>query len=283
MHTPEALHRTIKQDVANALAEDVGDGDVTAALIPAERRAHASVISRESGVICGRDWVDEVFRQLDPEVRVSWQVVDGEQTIPGRCLLELEGAARSLLTGERTALNFLQLLSGTATRCRHYANLVSGTGVRLLDTRKTVPGLRLAQKYAVSCGGCENHRIGLFDAFLIKENHIEACGSIATAVARARLQSPGKLVEVEVESMEELDQALDAVADRIMLDNFALQELRDAVLRTGGRAELEASGGITEDQLRAVAETGVDCISIGALTKDVRALDLSMRLDQADH
>jgi len=195
-------------------------------------------------------------------------------------LFELAGPARSLLTGERTALNFLQLLSGTATRCRRYADLVAGTGTRLLDTRKTIPGLRLAQKYAVTCGGCYNHRLGLYDAFLIKENHIEACGSIAAAVNQARQQAPGKPVEVEVETMTELDQALAAEADRIMLDNFAPAQLREAVARSAGAAELEASGGITESTLRQVAETGVDYVSIGALTKDAVALDLSMRLIQ---
>lgn len=279
MHLPDHMWPSVRQDVADALAEDIGDGDITAALVPAERVAHARVISREHGVICGRAWVDEVFRQLDPAVAVTWHVTDGEPVIPDRLLFELKGPARSLLTGERTALNFLQLLSGVATRCRHYADQVEGTGVRLLDTRKTIPGLRLAQKYAVTCGGCHNHRIGLFDAFLIKENHIEACGSIGAAIASARQQSPGKPVEVEVETLAQLDEALEAGADRVMLDNFSLQDLRAAATRSGGRAELEASGGITGDNLRRVAETGVDFISIGALTKDVRAIDLSMRLD----
>jgi nicotinate-nucleotide pyrophosphorylase (carboxylating) len=273
------LKDEIRRSVQAALAEDIGNGDITAALIPAGRKAHARVISREEGVVCGRAWVDEVFRQLDPSVHVTWHVKDGEHVIVDRLLFELSGSARSLLTGERTALNFLQLLSGIATRCRHYAHLVDGTGVKLLDTRKTIPGLRLAQKYAVTCGGCHNHRVGLFDAFLIKENHLEACGSIDAAVSTARAQSPGKPVEVEVENLAQLDEALVAGADRIMLDNFSLDAMRDAVQRTGGRAELEASGGITEERLRRVAETGVDYISIGALTKDVTALDLSMRLD----
>ena len=273
------LKDDIARQVRDALAEDVGSGDLTAALIPPERKTHARVISREAGVVCGRAWVDEVFHQLDQGVKVTWHVKDGEHVHPERLLFEISGAARSLLTGERTALNFLQLLSGTATRCRHYADMVADTGVRLLDTRKTLPGLRTAQKYAVSCGGCHNHRIGLFDAYLIKENHIEACGGIAAAVATARTNSPGKAVEVEVESLPELEEALEAGADRIMLDNFSLQDLREAVSRTGGRAELEASGGITDDSLLAVARTGVDFISIGTLTKDVTALDLSMRLD----
>ncbi len=280
MHTPDsaAMRAAIEQNARAALAEDVGGGDLTAALIPADRMAHARIICRQPGTVCGRDWVNEVFRQLDPAVKVSWHVADGETVSPERLLYELEGPARSLLTGERCALNFLQLLSGTATRCAHYARLVEGTGVKLLDTRKTVPGLRLAQKYAVQCGGCYNHRIGLFDAFLVKENHIEACGGIAEAVVAARQHAPDKPVEVEVESLEEFEQALAAGADRIMLDNFELAWLREAVQRNAGRAELEASGGITEETLRRVAETGVDYISIGTLTKDVVALDLSMRL-----
>ena len=273
------LKDDIARQVRDALAEDVGSGDLTAALIPPQRKPHARVISREAGVVCGRAWVDEVFYQLDQGVKVTWHVKDGEHVHPERLLFEISGAARSLLTGERTALNFLQLLSGTATRCRHYADMVADTGVRLLDTRKTLPGLRTAQKYAVSCGGCHNHRVGLFDAYLIKENHIEACGSITAAVATARTNAPGKAVEVEVESLPELEEALEAGADRIMLDNFSLQDLREAVSRTGGRAELEASGGITDESLLAVARTGVDFISIGALTKDVTALDLSMRLE----
>ncbi len=280
MHTPDTatMRAAIEHNVRAALAEDIGDGDITAALIPADRTARAHVISRGPGVVCGRAWVDEVFRQLDPTVAVTWHVSDGETIAPERLLYELTGPARSLLTGERTALNFLQLLSGTATRCAQYARLVAGTGVKLLDTRKTVPGLRLAQKYAVSCGGCYNHRIGLFDAFLVKENHIEACGGITEAVEAARALAPGKPVEVEVETLEEFELALAAGSDRIMLDNFALAELRDAVARNSGRAELEASGGITEETLRPVAETGVDYVSIGTLTKDVVALDLSMRL-----
>jgi nicotinate-nucleotide pyrophosphorylase (carboxylating) len=279
MHTPDDIQPDIERAVRDALAEDVGGGDITASLIPRDRIAPARIISREAGVICGRAWVDEVFRQLDPLVEVAWHVTDGEPVIPGRLLVELSGPARSLLTGERTALNFLQLLSGTATRCRHFADLVAGSDAKLLDTRKTLPGLRTAQKYAVRCGGCHNHRIGLFDAFLIKENHIEACGGIAAAVNAARTGSPGKPVEVEVENLDELDEALAAGADRIMVDNFSLDDMREAVARSRGKAELEASGGITQDTLPKVAATGVDFISIGALTKDVTALDLSMRLD----
>lgn len=271
-------HTDIEQQVAAALAEDIGDGDITAALISQDAPADARVICREAGVICGTAWVDEVFRQIDENVKLGWQVSDGDQVAADTQLFELAGRARSLLTGERAALNFLQLLSGTATRCRNYADLVAGTGVRLLDTRKTIPGLRTAQKYAVTCGGCHNHRMGLFDAFLIKENHIKACGSIAAAVSSARRQAPGKAVEVEVESLAELDQALAADVDRVMLDNFSAEDLREAVKRRRGKTELEASGGITGENLRAVAETGVDYISIGALTKDAIALDLSMRL-----
>ena len=267
----------IQNQVSAALLEDIGSGDVTAALIPDDGEARARVISRQHGVLCGRPWVDEVFNQLDADVSLDWKAADGDRVAPDQLLLELSGQARSLLTAERTALNFLQLLSGTATRCAHYAGLVRGTSVRLLDTRKTVPGLRTAQKYAVRCGGCHNHRTGLYDAFLIKENHIQACGSIAAAVAAARDGAPDKPVEVEVESLDELAEALAAGADRVMLDNFTAQDMRQAVELCAGSAELEASGGIEEASLREVAETGVDYISIGALTKDVKALDLSMR------
>jgi|TARA_R100000049_G_C1949586_1_gene96456 nicotinate-nucleotide pyrophosphorylase (carboxylating) len=274
------LSAEIETNVRKALMEDVGAGDITAQLIPAERLAQAVIITREAAVISGTAWVDAVFRQLDPRVAVHWRVVDGEQVAADRVLFQLEGPARALLTGERAALNFLQTLSGVATRCRHYADLVEGTGVRLLDTRKTIPGLRLAQKYAVTCGGCHNHRIGLYDAFLIKENHIAACGGIAEAVAAAHRIAPGKPVEVEVESLDELEQALRAGADVVMLDELSLADMRTAVGVTAGRAKLEASGGIDDGTLRAIAETGVDYISIGALTKHVRAVDLSMRLTQ---
>ncbi|MHB0807581.1 carboxylating nicotinate-nucleotide diphosphorylase [Stutzerimonas nitrititolerans] len=274
------LGAEIESNVRRALAEDIGTGDITAQLIPAERLAHASVITRERAVISGSAWVDCVFRQLDPRVAVHWQVVDGEQVEEGRVLFQLEGPARALLSGERTALNFLQTLSGVATRCRHYADLVEGTGVRLLDTRKTLPGLRLAQKYAVTCGGCHNHRIGLYDAFLIKENHIAACGGIAEAIAAAHRIAPGKPVEVEVESLGELEQALAAGVDIVMLDELSLDDMRTAVAINAGRAKLEASGGISDETLRSIAETGVDYISIGALTKHVQAIDLSMRLAQ---
>ncbi|WEX00206.1 carboxylating nicotinate-nucleotide diphosphorylase [Pseudomonas nitroreducens] len=272
------LSGEIQANVRAALAEDVGSGDITAQLIPAERAASARIITREDATLAGTAWVDEVFRQVDPRVQVKWQVSDGEQVSADQTLFTLEGPARALLTGERSALNFLQLLSGTATRARHYANLVDGTGVKLLDTRKTLPGLRLAQKYAITCGGCHNHRIGLYDAFLIKENHIAACGGIAQAIATAHRIAPGKPVEIEVEDLDELRQALDAGADIVMLDELSLDDMRTAVALTAGRAKLEASGGITESTLRTIAETGVDYISIGTLTKDVKALDLSMRL-----
>jgi len=273
-----ALTAEIEANVRRALLEDVGTGDITAQLIPAERLAAATVISRDEAVIAGTSWVDSVFRQLDQRVAVHWQVSDGDRVKPDQPLFHLEGPARSLLTGERSALNFLQLLSGVATRARHYADMVADTQVKLLDTRKTLPGLRLAQKYAVTCGGCHNHRIGLYDAFLIKENHIAACGGIAEAITAARKIAPGKPVEVEVESLSELKQALDAGADIIMLDELSLDDVREAVRLTAGRAKLEASGGINETTLRTIAETGVDYISIGTLTKDVKAVDLSMRL-----
>ncbi|MDU4251692.1 carboxylating nicotinate-nucleotide diphosphorylase [Pseudomonas sp.] len=272
------LSGEIQANVRAALAEDVGSGDITAQLILAERDASARIITRENATIAGTAWVDEVFRQVDPRVQVKWQVRDGEQVSADQTLFTLEGPARALLTGERSALNFLQLLSGTATRARHYADLVDGTGVKLLDTRKTLPGLRLAQKYAITCGGCHNHRIGLYDAFLIKENHIAACGGIAQAIAAAHQIAPGKPVEIEVEDLDELRQALDAGADIVMLDELSLEDMRTAVALTAGRAKLEASGGITETTLRTIAETGVDYISIGTLTKDIKALDLSMRL-----
>ena len=268
----------IAANVRAALTEDVGSGDITAALIPAAAQANARVITREDGVLCGRAWVDRVFAELDPAISLAWQARDGERISAGQQLFTATGPARSLLTGERSALNFLQLLSGTATTCHRYASLVAGTGVRLLDTRKTIPGLRIAQKYAVTCGGCYNHRIGLYDAFLIKENHIHAAGGIAAAVRAARQHAPGKPVEVEVETLAELEQALAAGCDRVMLDNFSLAQMVDAVALSAGRVELEASGNVTEQTLRPIAETGVDYISIGALTKDCKALDLSMRL-----
>jgi nicotinate-nucleotide pyrophosphorylase (carboxylating) len=262
-----------------ALAEDVGSGDVTAALVPEEAVASASVVCREDAVLCGRAWFDEVFRQLDPRVTVEWRVVDGEQVAAGTVLLAIHGPARALLTGERTALNFLQLLCATATEARRHADAVAGSRTRILDTRKTIPGLRLAQKYAVRCGGGDNHRVGLFDAVLIKENHIAAAGSIEAAVRAARHSAPGLTVEVEVESLQELDQAIGAGADVVMLDNFDEREIAAAVVRADGRVRLEVSGNVGLDDLPRLAATGVDYVSIGALTKNVRAIDLSMRLD----
>ncbi|MDX5376402.1 MAG: carboxylating nicotinate-nucleotide diphosphorylase [Halomonas sp.] len=278
MHYQDALAEAIREAAAHLLAEDVGPGDITAQLIPEAQWATARVITREPAVLCGMAWVEEIYRRLDPSITLRWNAADGDRLEAGQCFLEIEGPARRLLTGERAALNLLQTLSATATRTRHYVDLLDGTGVRLLDTRKTLPGLRLAQKYAVTCGGGHNHRIGLFDAFLIKENHIAACGSIAAAVKEARSIARDLPVEVEVESFDELDQALAAGADIVMLDNFSLDDMREAVKRTAGRATLEASGNVDETTLRQIAETGVDCISSGALTKDVKAIDLSMRI-----
>ena len=278
----ELLRQSRIETVAQSLREDIGDGDITAMLIPQARISRGHVITRDAATIAGRAWVEEVFRQVDPEVTLNWQVQDGDEASPGQSLFSMEGPARSLLTAERSALNWLQLLSGVATTCAGHARRVAHTGVQLLDTRKTLPGLRLAQKYAVTCGGCHNHRIGLWDAFLIKENHIAACGSIANAVSEARRIAPGRPVEVETENLDELDQALVAGADIIMLDEFSLADMRQAVIHTAGAAKLEASGGVNSETLVPIAETGVDYISIGALTKDVRAVDLSMRLDTHD-
>ena len=269
----------IAKAVTQALAEDIASGDITAELIGAAVQASGRIVTREDGILCGTAFALEAFQQIDPSCHVEWAAQDGDAIAADSLVCTLSGPARALLTGERTALNFLQLLSGTASTAGKYAARVAHTGVKLLDTRKTVPGLRLAQKYAVTCGGCYNHRIGLFDAFLIKENHISAAGSIAEAVAAARDVAPDKPVEVEVENDAELEHALTAGADRIMLDNFTLEALRDAVSHTAGSAELEASGNVTDETLVAIAETGVDFISIGALTKHVSALDLSMRID----
>ena len=278
MLTLETLQPTIEANVRLAIEEDVSTGDITAELIPESQQAAAQIISRDQAVIAGSAWVNEVFKQVDPTVEVEWQVADGDCVAPNTLLFTLKGSARSLLTGERAALNFLQTLSGTATIAKQYADKVADTSVKLLDTRKTLPGLRMAQKYAVTCGGCYNHRIGLFDAFLIKENHILAAGGIESAISQAKSNHPGKPVEVEVESFDELNQALQAGADIIMLDNFTPDQMREAVALVNGRAKLEASGNITDDTLLSYAETGVDYISIGALTKHCRAIDLSMRL-----
>ncbi|MBY6029009.1 carboxylating nicotinate-nucleotide diphosphorylase [Halomonas sp. DP8Y7-1] len=278
MHFQDALAEEIRNSAARLLAEDVGPVDITAQLIPEKHQGHARVISREPAILCGVAWVDELFRRLDPRVSLAWHAADGDRLTPDVPFLELTGPARSLLTGERAALNLLQTLSATATRTRHYVDLLEGTGVKLLDTRKTLPGMRVAQKYAVACGGGTNHRIGLYDAFLIKENHIWACGGIAGAVKEARGIAKDLTVEVEVETFDELNQALAAGADVIMLDNFSLDDMREAVRQVAGRATLEASGNVDETTLKAIADTGVDCISSGALTKDIKAIDLSMRM-----
>ena len=277
------LQQEIQRAVASALAEDLGflalnDGDITASLIPKQQQASATIITREECVLCGSAFVDEVFRQLGGEVRIDWRAKDGDKLAANSTLCSLSGPARILLTGERTALNFLQLLSATATTTAHYVQFLQGSNTRLLDTRKTIPGLRFAQKYAVSTGGGKNHRIGLYDAFLIKENHIAAAGSIANAVATARQNFPGKPVEVETENLTELQQALAAGADIIMLDNFSLADIVQAVALNAGKAKLEVSGNITSERLTELAATGVDYISSGALTKHIQAIDLSMRL-----
>ncbi|HHQ4522852.1 carboxylating nicotinate-nucleotide diphosphorylase [Aeromonas veronii] len=285
------FQQDVSRAVRAALLEDLGDAlttldqpdasaDITAQLIPADRMASARVITREAGVFCGQPWVDEVFVQLGGEVKVEWKVQDGEVLSPNQELFRLHGPARLLLTGERNALNFVQTLSGVATLTARYVAELEGTDCRLLDTRKTIPGLRTAQKYAVTCGGGKNHRIGLYDAYLIKENHILACGGIAEAINEARHLNPGKPVEVEVETLAELEQALAAHADIVMLDNFDVTMMREAVAINQGRAKLEVSGNVTLDTLAEFAATGVDFISVGALTKHVRALDLSMRFIQ---
>tara|TARA_R110000850_G_scaffold156559_4_gene280784 strand:+ start:357 stop:1193 length:837 start_codon:yes stop_codon:yes gene_type:complete len=274
-----ALSQSIQASVKLALQEDIGTGDITAQLISDEKHAEAKVITREDAVICGIDWVNEVFRIVSDKLKIDWLVKDGEKVNANTTLFKISGPARAILTGERSALNFLQTLSGTATLSHEYAKRVAHTQVQLLDTRKTIPGLRLAQKYAVKCGGCFNHRLGLYDAFLIKENHIMACGGISEAIAQAKVIAPDKPVEVEVESLDEFHQALNAKADIIMLDNFTLPDMREAVLLNEGRVKLEASGNVNFDTLVPIAETGVDFISIGALTKDCKSIDLSMRIE----
>ncbi|NNL57542.1 MAG: carboxylating nicotinate-nucleotide diphosphorylase [Pseudomonadales bacterium] len=271
------LQQAIQDNVEQALAEDIGDGDISAALIDADKVYATRVIAREPAVICGRAWVESTFMHIDSSVELEFAVEDGDSVNAGDTLFTATGNARSILTAERTALNFLQLLSGTATLSRSYADAVAGTKAKVLDTRKTLPGLRIAQKYAVLCGGCSNHRIGLYDAYLIKENHIAACGSISAAIARARQLEPDKRVEIEVENSDEFAKALEAGADIIMLDDFSLADMRKAVQQNQGRAKLEASGSMSLANIRDVAETGVDFISVGALTKHLRAIDLSMR------
>ena len=276
------LAAEIERNVDAALAEDVGSGDLTAQLVPAGVVTQATVISRENAVLCGTAWFQRCFEKLDPTIVIDWKAKDGDLIKPGQLLCDLKGPARSLLTGERTALNFLQLLSGVATRARQYADVVAGTKAEVVDTRKTLPGLRLAQKFAVKCGGGGNHRLGLYDAILIKENHILAAGSIAAAMSAAKQVADAtegrcKFIQVEVETLDELQQALAAGARMVLLDNMSLDQMREAVAISAGRAVLEASGNVNLETLRGIAETGVDRISIGGLTKDVRALDLSMR------
>jgi len=273
------LAEIILRDVQRALEEDMGSGDLTADLLPAARRARARVVTREDAILCGCAWFDACFRALDPAVRIDWFANEGDQVRAGSVLCQVEGLARALVSAERSALNFLQTLSATATVTAIHAEAVRGTRAAILDTRKTLPGLRHAQKYAVRVGGGQNHRMGLHDAILIKENHIAASGSIAAAVERARTLHAGVLVEVEVENFGELREALAAKVDRIMLDEFDLDELVQAVAEVDGRVPLEVSGGVNLDRVRAIAETGVDFISIGALTKHVRAIDLSMRIE----
>ncbi len=275
---PHETAADIPQCVARALQEDIGHGDITALLIPAEKDAQAVVICRDQAVICGRPWVDEVFRQLDPNTSIEWHIDEGDEVSPNQRLFTLSGNARVLLTGERAALNFLQTLSATATLARQYAALAINSDVRILDTRKTIPGLRLAQKYAVTVGGCDNHRLGLYDAFLIKENHIAACGGIGQAVAQARTIAADKLVEVEVESLDELDQALAAKADVVMLDNFSPEDIVQLAELDFGDTKIEVSGNITEETVQQYISSAVNYISSGSLTKHIQAVDLSMRL-----
>lgn len=277
-----ALEAEIERNLDAALAEDVGPGDLTAQLVPEGNVSRATIVSRENAVLCGTHWFTRCFRKLDPSIVIVWKAADGDRVAPDQILCEIEGPARALLTGERTALNFLQLLSGVATKVGKFADAVAGTRAQIVDTRKTLPGLRLAQKFAVKCGGGGNHRLGLYDAILIKENHILAAGSIAAAMAAAQHVADAtggqcKFIQVEVETLDELNQALTAGAKMILLDNMSLDQMREAVKITAGRAILEASGNVNLDTVRGIAETGVDRISIGALTKDVRALDLSMR------
>ncbi|HEV8647667.1 MAG TPA: carboxylating nicotinate-nucleotide diphosphorylase [Burkholderiales bacterium] len=275
------LAPVIRSDVARALAEDIGSGDVTASLVPENQAAHARVVTREAAVLCGSEWFNEVFRQTDSETRVNWYAKDGERVSPNQVLCEIDGRARSLLTGERTALNFLQTLSGVATHTRTFVDAIAGTKATILDTRKTLPGLRQALKYAVRCGGASNHRMGLYDGLLIKENHVAAAGGIGPALRQARQVGGNISIQIEVESIAQLNAAIEAGAKLILLDNFDLAGLREAVKLTAGRAALEASGGVNLDTVRAIAETGVDRISVGLLTKDVRAVDLSMRFAPA--
>lgn len=280
MRIPQALlEHSIQLNIQQALAEDIGDGDITALLTPENEMANATVISREEMILTGQPWVNALIQSYDANVEITWLKNEGEWIQANEAFLKLSGSARSLLTVERPVLNFIQTLSAVATKTAHYVKELEGLNTKLLDTRKTLPGLRIAQKYAVAIGGGQNHRIGLFDAFLIKENHIMAAGGIAQAIAKAHHIAPGKPVEVEVETWDELNQAIEAQADIVMLDNFSNQQMIDAVKHVAGRCKLEASGNITIENLREVATTGVDYISMGVLTKDVKAIDLSMRFN----
>ncbi|MEY2681190.1 MAG: hypothetical protein RL661_1421 [Pseudomonadota bacterium] len=276
--TPDLMETPDPAEIDRFLAEDIESGDLTAAILPEAACASAIVMTRESMVVCGQAWFKAVFGRLDPSVQVVWECEEGAEVQAGGLLCRLEGSARSLMTGERTALNLLQTLSATATLARKYAKAVEGTGVKVLDTRKTIPGLRLAQKYAVRCGGCHNHRIGLYDGILIKENHILAAGSITRAIRSAEGLQAGVMIEVEVETLDEMNEALAAGAKRILLDEFTLPMMREAVVMAANRAELEVSGSVTLEAIREIADTGVNYISVGALTKNVRAIDLSMRV-----
>jgi nicotinate-nucleotide pyrophosphorylase (carboxylating) len=276
---PPTVPTDIAQLVTFCLQEDVGTGDITAELIPIDKTISAKLISRDNGVFCGRPWADEVFQQVDNSITANWHIEEGAELSPDQTLLQISGSPRSILTAERTVLNFLQTLSAVSTISQHYASLVKHTSVKLLDTRKTLPGLRSAQKYAVRVGGCFNHRLGLFDAFLIKENHIAACGGIEAAVSKAKALYPNKPVEIEVQNLNELELAISAEADTVMLDNFECSNILKAVKLNGGRVKLEASGGIEADMLVSIAETGVDYISLGALTKNCQAIDLSLLIE----
>jgi nicotinate-nucleotide pyrophosphorylase (carboxylating) len=276
---PPAVPSDIAKLVTFCLQEDVGTGDITAELIPTDKTISAKLISRDNGVFCGRPWADEVFQQVDNSITANWHIEEGAELSPNQTLVQISGSPRSILTAERTVLNFLQTLSAVSTISQHYASLVRHTSVKLLDTRKTLPGLRSAQKYAVRVGGCFNHRLGLFDAFLIKENHIAACGGIEAAVSKAKALYPNKPVEIEVQNLNELELAISAEADTVMLDNFECSNILKAVKLNGGRVKLEASGGIEADMLVSIAETGVDYISLGALTKNCQAIDLSLLIE----
>lgn len=273
------LPNDIHEVVAVSLAEDIGSGDITAELIDRNAKLSAKIVSKDSGVFCGRPWADEAFRQVDAELKSEWHTAEGGPLSPGQTVAQISGSARSILTAERTVLNFLQTLSAASTASHYHATLVKHTSVKLLDTRKTLPSLRTAQKYAVRVGGCFNHRMGLFDAFLIKENHINACGGISAAITAARELYPDRPVEIEVQNLDELDQALAAAADIVMLDNFSLENISRAVKTNAGRVKLEASGGIDEGRLVTIAESGVDYISLGVLTKNCKAIDLSLLVD----